>query len=99
MTSSLVKQDVLKMLNSYFTLHLPKMILGGGERDRTDDLLRAKQVLSQLSYTPTEFRIYHLGFRLLSLFIQILKSEFGVVGLVGIEPTTSRLSGVRSNRD
>jgi hypothetical protein len=25
---------------------------GGGERDRTDDLLRAKQVLSQLSYTP-----------------------------------------------
>jgi hypothetical protein len=28
------------------------LITGGGERDRTDDLLRAKQVLSQLSYTP-----------------------------------------------
>ena len=27
-------------------------VLGGGERDRTDDLLRAKQALSQLSYTP-----------------------------------------------
>ena len=25
---------------------------GGGERDRTDDLLLAKQALSQLSYTP-----------------------------------------------
>ena len=25
---------------------------GGGERDRTDDILLAKQVLSQLSYTP-----------------------------------------------
>ena len=25
---------------------------GGGERIRTDDLLRAKQALSQLSYTP-----------------------------------------------
>ena len=25
---------------------------GGGERIRTDDILRAKQVLSQLSYTP-----------------------------------------------
>ena len=25
---------------------------GGGERDRTDDLLRARQALSQLSYTP-----------------------------------------------
>ena len=27
-------------------------IIGGGERDRTDDPLLAKQVLSQLSYTP-----------------------------------------------
>ena len=25
---------------------------GGGERARTDDLLRARQALSQLSYTP-----------------------------------------------
>ena len=25
---------------------------GGGERDRTDDLLLAKQALSQLSYSP-----------------------------------------------
>ena len=30
----------------------PKKI-GGDERDRTDDPLLAKQVLSQLSYTPT----------------------------------------------
>jgi hypothetical protein len=29
---------------------------GGGERDRTDDLLLAKQALSQLSYTPDENR-------------------------------------------
>ena len=27
-------------------------LFGGGERDRTDDLLLAKQALSQLSYTP-----------------------------------------------
>ena len=27
--------------------------IGGAERDRTDDLLRAKQALSQLSYSPT----------------------------------------------
>ena len=27
---------------------------GGGERDRTDDLLLAKQALSQLSYTPVQ---------------------------------------------
>ena len=30
-------------------------IIGGGERDRTDDLLRARQALSQLSYTPNMF--------------------------------------------
>ena len=29
-----------------------KNVIGGGERDRTDDLLRARQTLSQLSYTP-----------------------------------------------
>ena len=29
-----------------------KDMTGGGERDRTDDLLLAKQALSQLSYTP-----------------------------------------------
>ena len=32
------------------TMHDAK--IGGGERDRTDDPLLAKQVLSQLSYTP-----------------------------------------------
>ena len=30
----------------------PPGLCGGGERDRTDDLLLAKQALSQLSYTP-----------------------------------------------
>ena len=29
-----------------------RVAAGGGERDRTDDLLLAKQALSQLSYTP-----------------------------------------------
>ena len=52
---------------------------GGGERDRTDDLLRARQALSQLSYTP-------------------LKSQSFNVGLGGLEPPTSPLSGVRSNQ-
>lgn len=50
---------------------------GGGERDRTDDLLRARQALSQLSYTPNPI----------------------MVGLTGLEPVTSRLSGVRSNQN
>jgi hypothetical protein len=50
-------------------------VLGGGERDRTDDLLRAKQALSQLSYTPQTycgFAISDCGFS----FSLIPKSEF-----------------------
>ena len=44
------KRDALPLR---FPRFLPTPSLsGGGERDRTDDLLRAKQVLSQLSYTP-----------------------------------------------
>ena len=31
---------------------------GGGERDRTDDLLLAKQALSQLSYTPDKLKFF-----------------------------------------
>ena len=33
-------------------------IIGGGERDRTDDLLLAKQALSQLSYTPDKWWVW-----------------------------------------
>jgi hypothetical protein len=35
---------------------------GGGERDRTDDLLLAKQALSQLSYTPDAALVGLVGF-------------------------------------
>ena len=41
----------------YQTIELIK-ILGGGERDRTDDPLLAKQVLSQLSYTPFSWWVW-----------------------------------------
>ena len=35
------------------TIHsLLDLLFGGGDRTRTDDPLLAKQVLSQLSYTP-----------------------------------------------
>ena len=52
------------------------VITSGAEGIRTPDPLLARQVLSQLSYTP------------------VLR----VMGLSGLEPPTSRLSGVRSNR-
>ena len=56
--------------------------LGGDNRARTDDPLLARQVLSQLSYTPQ----YSLA--------GLIK----VVGPSGLEPPTSRLSVVRSSQ-
>ena len=58
--------------------------LGGDKRDRTAGLLLARQALSQMSYTP------------ICLGLPIKKKGL-MVGLDGLEPSTSRLSGVRSN--
>ncbi len=64
---------------------------GGDERNRTADPLLAKQVLSRLSYIPNLMRSAECGLRNSPFRIR-------VVGLPGIEPGTSRLSSVRSNR-
>ena len=58
---------------------------GGAERDRTVDPLLAKQVLSQLSYSPTDASI-------------ATGRDKSVVGLGRFELPTSPLSGVRSNQ-
>ena len=64
---------------------------GGGERARTVDPLRARQVLSQLSYTPM---------KTLSVSAIFCDHFCGIylVGLDRFELSTSRLSGVRSNQ-
>ena len=61
---------------------MPKHRTGGARRDRTDDLLLAKQALSQLSYGPGE---------------RADSAAKGLVGPGRLERPTSRLSGVRSN--
>ena len=70
---------------------------GGGGRDRTDDPLLAKQVLSQLSYAPNtgkprptraEARASHAKAR----------ASAELVGQGGLEPPTPRLSSVCSNQ-
>ena len=62
---------------------------GGASRDRTGDLLVANQTLSQLSYGP---------FRNLSRTGCREPTRPALVGLGGVEPPTSPLSGVRSNQ-
>ncbi len=57
-------------------------------RDRTADLLRARQALSQLSYSPI----------ILSVNCYQFLDQSELVGLSGLEPPTSPLSGVRSNQ-
>ena len=61
-----------------------RMFPSSGDNEiRTRDPLLARQVLSQLSYTP-------IGLYLIWYLLP--------VGLNGLEPSTSRLSGVRSNQ-
>ena len=54
MRNKLSNQQLPRKYRAKLKLRILKMLLltGGGERDRTDDLLRARQALSQLSYTP-----------------------------------------------
>jgi hypothetical protein len=60
-------------------------ILGGADRDRTDDLRLAKPALSQLSYSPESHRAPRRGVS-------------ASVGQGRLELPTSRLSGVCSNQ-
>ena len=55
---------------------------GGANRDRTDDLRVANATLSQLSYGPS---------------LNGASFKCNLVGLGGVAPPTSPLSGVRSN--
>jgi hypothetical protein len=81
-------------------IRLVLVFLGGGERDRTDDPLLAKQVLSQLSYTPVErvrMRGSRIGFKP-SPSAFTCPQCLQLVGLVGVEPTTPALSRRCSNQ-
>src|SRR5438132_9458170 len=68
---------------------------GGANRDRTGDLLLAKQALSQLSYGPCRWDVNpKIGAQLYGL-----NGEASwLVGLGGLEPPTPRLSSVCSNQ-
>ena len=66
-----------------FSFQGPKKHFGGDEENRTPDPLLARQVLSQLSYATI---------------VPSFVCSYNLVGLSGLEPLTSRLSGVRSNQ-
>ena len=73
-----------------FSRYIFRMFPSSGDNEiRTRDPLLARQVLSQLSYAPVVL--------IAKLYILNLWNFFQV-GLSGLEPPTSRLSGVRSNQ-
>ena len=80
---SFVLDIVSIFLYAVFKVHLNAFAFNGDGGIRTLDPLLARQVLSQLSYTPIRASI---GYSIYPM------------GLSGLEPPTSRLSGVRSNR-
>ena len=71
---------------------------GGARRDRTDDLLLAKQALSQLSYGPRpQNRERTTEDRMQIPPSVVCNPSSDLVGLDRLERSTSPLSGVRSN--
>ena len=98
---------------SYWDIFLIGYQDGGDEENRTPDPLLARQMLSQLSYTPIVgsmlWRCWFFGmlsffdgflfFFVFSLSVWCdLWVRENVVGLTRLELVTSRLSGVRSNQ-
>ena len=88
------------------------LVDGGAYRDRTDDLMLAKQPLSQLSQGPLPNSARRQSQQSCALWRAVLRwpcleecaaatllrlSSCAMVGRVRVELTTSRLSGVRSN--
>jgi hypothetical protein len=72
----------------------------GADRARTDDFQLAKLALSQLSYSPkpTEPIVHSSNRKVKRLALaKPLWPARGAVGLGGLEPPTSRLSGARSS--
>ena len=64
--------------------------VSGDDRDRTDNLLRARQALSQLSYVPIEGCEFPEGIR--------YPVQTIAVGVPRFELGTSSLSAMRSNQ-
>ena len=90
-----------KPITQYQNLPHPSIRRGGADRNRTDDLLLAKQALSQLSYGPavrsSDSKCRTSGPTQPWLNTDAPHLISRVVGLGRVELPTSRLSGVRSN--
>ena len=69
---------------------------GGAKQDRTADLLRARQALSQLSYSPSGYMLVKLLNK--DWCLGHMSQAEHLVGLGRLELPTSPLSGVRSNQ-
>ena len=76
--------------------HSSFLFFGGAYRDRTGDPLLAKQMLSQLSYTPLSGRTIWQVTAILARSQQPLNQI--LVGVPELESGTSSLSATRSNQ-
>jgi hypothetical protein len=75
---------------------LMRNMTGGATGIRTPDLLRAKQSLSQLSYRPRKCKMQSAECKRRNTFTFCILHF--VVGVGGLEPPASILSGSRSNQ-
>ena len=81
-------------------LDFPLLSLHGGDnRTRTDDPLLAKQVLSQLSYTPIDGMVGLSGLEPPTLRLSVVRSsQLSYRPILPIEGVPSKLNNVRQKR-
>ena len=60
-TSECLGSSTSSRLRLLLLVELPCRVFGGADRDRTDDILLAKQALSQLSYSPIVYQYNPVG--------------------------------------
>src|SRR3989442_1355526 len=84
------RQTLLNCQRTCRTQHKAETGNSGAEGIRTLDPLVANQMLSQLSYSPVAWQLVRIRRK-------AGNHSPDNVGLSGVEPLTSRLSGVRSN--
>ena len=77
----------------------PSKAVGGDKRIRTDDPLLAKQVLSQLSYTPIDGMVGLSGLEPPTLRLSVVRSsQLSYRPILPIEGVPSKVNNVRQKR-
>ena len=100
LNETLCKDFLQHSINAHSYFCYARSVFGGGPKwTRTDDPLLAKQVLSQLSYTPIDGMVGLSGLEPPTLRLSVVRSsQLSYRPILPIEGVPSKLNNVRQKR-